>query len=454
MKNFRYIICLLSIIAIFTSIGNKLYADQNFEFYYQVVTGVKDLNTRIDDSDSWWKKAGKYIKKGVNTVKGLWEENITRVYTLKEGDYTWYASRDKNIAYDVKRIKVTSEEQLMELMGVASENEMTEGQKALLATYRAAYSDAIKERSKMAYHDTIKVILTDTTSADLTYKDAKGKERTVPQDDFKHDFWSWSNGTTIHMASHNYNYSGSSDNAASTFLHEYCHSIDKTIREIGSYGKDGSHYGDEMTKKRSAFLEGWAEYNQMIESEKVARESLNGLATVSIELTKKEAKKVELDPSKEHINCEGGWFCNGISTYTYVAAQDLTAEQLWKCEAYNRALLYYIATQVPDGKEKINKAFVDTRWWPLRDISTMIKKLCKNNPDDIAQIGRIIDDLTYGKMTDKEMKKFIGSSKESKAFLKERADGYPNDKKDLSDYGVTSELTGTSNKEGDIFNIK
>jgi hypothetical protein len=45
---------------------------------------------------------------------------------------------------------------------------------------------------------------------------------------------------------HNYTGSNAPENARSTFLHEYCHAIDRTIKEfIKPYGKDGSHYGSE-----------------------------------------------------------------------------------------------------------------------------------------------------------------------------------------------------------------
>ena len=467
MKRFNFLACLFALLALFTFMNkNTAYASQDFEFYYQTVTGIQDLNTEIQEDDSIWAKAKKTLSKGVNAVKRAWEGNVSRVYTLSDGEHKWYSDRNKNLVYNVNRVKVKSEEHLMELMGVSSEDEMTNGQKAMLACYRTAKSDAIKERSNIAYHDKINVILTDTTNSDLTYTDAQGKEKSVSLSDFQHDFWSWSNGSTIHMATHNYNGSNSVADATSTFLHEYCHSIDRTIKElIKPYGKDGSHYGDEMSGKRAAFVEGWAEYNEMIESDAEAQNYLSQMATVCVELKDKDLKNYTFDPDKEWSKEQGGWFCNGISTYTYVSAQDLTAEELWKCEAYNRAALYRIATEIPNGKQKIYDAFKSTRWNLFRDLTTVVKKLCKENPDDIATIGKILDELTYGKMSDKEMKKFIGTSKEAKAFLADRAAGYLSEKSADSSKKVESaadnasdkeapELTGTSDEEGSVFNVK
>jgi hypothetical protein len=50
----------------------------------------------------------------------------------------------------------------------------------------------------------------------------------------------------------------------------------------------------------------------------------------------------------------------------------------------------------------------------FRDLKTLVKRLCKDNPEDVAAIGKIVDELTYGKLSDKEMKKVIGNSDEAK----------------------------------------
>lgn len=460
MKRINYTCCFLILIAMLLSFCSRVEAKQNFEFYYQTVTNVEDIGTGAQDGDNLLDKIGKGIKQGINDIKEAWNEGVTNSDLHKTGEQKWYSGRTKNLLYTVNRVKITSREDLIEKIGVP-EDKMTDGQKAMLNLYDMASSDAIDERSKYSYRDPIRVVITDTTDADWSYTDVNGKTQTVPRDTYQSDFWSWSNGNTIHMATHNFNSKAGMEDVKSTFLHEYCHAIDKTNKEwIKPYGKDGSHYGDEMSKPKAAFVEGWAEYNEMIEFSAVATDSLKQLDKVCVELSEKEAKNFKPEDAKN------GWFCNGVSTYTYKLAKDLTPEELWSCESYNRAALYYFATKLDNGKQKVYDAFIKSRGKIGRDLKTFVKELCKQHPEDIDEIGRILDDLSYGKMTDKEMKKFIGNSKEAKAFLKERAAGYPNDKKEETsaaasvissvdeDESAVPELTGTSDEEGSVFNIK
>ena len=478
MKNLKFVVFLTFLFALTFFIENKAIASQNFEFYYQTVTKIEDIGTLKQDGDKWYNKIGKAVKQGINDIKEAWNEGVTNSNIHKTGEQKWYSGETKNLVYTVNRVKINSREELIAAIGVP-ESDMTEGQKALLDCYDMAYSKAIDERSQYSYRDPIRVVFTDTADTDWSYTDANGNTQTVPEYTYQHDFWSWSNGNTIHMASHNYDSAYARDKVKSTFLHEYCHAIDKTNSEwIKPYGKDGTHMynngSSEMTKDKVAFVEGWAEYNEMIEFPDRANYYLNGIATICIELSAKEAAKKNLDPAKEGSNGEGGWFKNGNSTYVMVSASDLTAKELWKCEGFNCAALYKLATELDNGKQKVYDAFIKSRGKAGRDIRTFVKELCKQNPNDIAAIGRILDDLTMGKMTDKEFKKFIGTSKEAKAFLKERAAGYPNDKKaeasedktnvvseasEVNEASETSEetapeLSGTSEEEGNVFNIK
>lgn len=429
-----------------------------FDFYYQIVTDAEDLNTEINDSDSWWQKAKKTVNKGINTVKRKWEESVTRVNNLDEGDFRWYSEEDKNVVYNVKRVKVNSEDHLLEMMGVENEKDLSNGQKAMLEVYRSSTGDAIKERTQYDFNKRIGVILTDSTGVELTYEGSDGTQKTVAEEDYSQDFWSWSNGSTIHMATHNYNGSSAPEKARSTFLHEYCHSIDRTLKEIfRPYGKDGSHYGSEKTNNRAAFIEGWAEYNEMLESEKRATSFREAMDPIMVELSDKEGKIALEDSNRET-------FQNNKSVYEYVDSKTLTGAELLKCEAYNANIMFRIATEIPNGRNKIYDAFLATRWNLIRDLNTLVKGICKNNPNDIASIGKIIDELTYGNMTDKEFLKLLGNSDDAKGFLKEREAGYPADNKETAEEVSSDEikrtnkgankLTGTSTDSGNIFNIQ
>lgn len=427
-----------------------------FDFYYQTVTGITDLGTASEEGDSLWTSAKKLVKKGVNTVKGLWEENVTRVSRLDEGDFRWYSSEDKNLAYDVSRVKVESEEHLLKLMGVEKESQLSNGQKALLEIYRSSKEDAIAERAQYDYNKRIGVILTDSTGVDLDYTAANGETKTVSQGDYSRDFWSWSNGSTIHMATHNYTGASAAENARSTFLHEYCHSIDRTIKEIfRPYGKDGAHYASEKSKKRAAFVEGWAEYNEMLESEKQAKYMQDSMDPIMIELSDKEGKIALEDPERRTYQA-------AKSVYEYVSPDSLTGMDLLDCEAYNANILYRIATEISDGRNKIYDAFVGTRLLLLRDLKTFLKRLCKDNPDDVAAIGKIVDEITLGKLSDKEMKKVLGSTAAVNEFLAEREAGYPSDKTEeeanpeeteVKRLDKNVEIKKLSGQEGTIFDL-
>jgi hypothetical protein len=366
--------------------GTAQAKDVEFDFYYQCVEKVVQIND--PEPEGWWGHTKSFLKSGVNLVKKTWEKTVTRNLAPGEGSKRWY-SDNKNIAYDVKRVKVTSEAQLLELMGAKSEADLSDGQKALLAVYRHSKSQDVKDRMKYSYRSSINVILSDTTGFDDPGK----------YPDIQDDFWPYSSGPTIQMSSNRYNWSGSDVSAQSTFVHEFAHSFDRTIKEfIDPYGKDGSHFANELTKPRSAFVEGWAEFNQMLDSEEKAVQMRNNASLIRLESKTK------------------------AGDYTNVEPETLTGAQLMCVECINAIIMHRMATEVDDGKNKVFKAFTDTRLLLFRDLKTLTKKFAKNNPADIATLGKIIDEQTLGKLSDKEMMAYIGKSDEAKAFLKARAE--------------------------------
>lgn len=381
---------LLSLLVLFMVLGFaftsvEVSADTEFNFYYQRIEKVVQINN--PEPKGWWEKTKSFVKSGVNAVKRTWESTVTRNYTLGEGSKRWYSEEDHNIAYDVQRVKVTSEKHLLELMGVKDESTMTDGQKALLAVYRHSTSQNIKDRMKYSFRKKINVILSDTT----------GFENPANYPHVEDDFWPYSSGPTIQMSSGRYNWPGSEDTARSTFVHEFAHSYDRTIKEfIKPYGKDGSHFANELTKPRTAFVEGWAQFNEMLDSSDKVRHINNAITFIKIE-----------DKGK-------------AGTYTNVEPDTLSGKDLLSVEGINAVILHRIATEVPDGKDKVFTAFTSTSWKLFRSLKTITSQLCKKNSDNIAAIARIIDEQTLGKLSDKEFQEFIGSSDAAKEFLKNR----------------------------------
>ena len=383
--------------------------DVNFCFYYQSIEGVKQINEPITEDDSLWTKIKKTGKKAVNWVASGWENAITRNFALGDGgESTWYSGKDPNIAYNVKRTKVTSEAELLAAMGAKSESELSNGQKALLASFRTAYSDAMKSRADASFRSSVNVILTDTTGYD--------DEKKYPN--VRSDFWPYSSGFTIQMSSNCYNYPGGEEDASSTMIHEYSHSMDLTLKElINPYGLDGSHYGNEVTGKRSAFVEAWAEYNEMIESEKEAMGIIKNTQKLVVE-----SKTV-------------------AGSYSVLLPEDATSEQLMAAESYLALLLYRLSQNLDDGEAKITEAFTDTRWKIWRTMPTLIQKLIKNNPEDAAKIVATVDEVFLGKLSDDELLDYCGKSDAVKAYIATRGQA-----KD-ADVEMTEEIKATASEK-------
>ncbi len=387
LKNFKYVLMAVLLVSMFCLHGSKANAEQKFVFYYQSIESVETINDPIEENDSLWTKFKKTVKKGVNAVKRTWENVVTRNLAPGEGDKKWYSSEDHNIVYNVKRTKVSTEEELLAAMGAKSEDELTDGQKALLAAFRTSKSETVKNEAEIGIIPKVNVILSDTTGFDDSSK--------YPY--VRKDFWPCSTGLTINMSSNCYNYPGSEADASSTMVHEFAHCLDFTIKELKNpYGLDGSHYGNEITGKRSAFVEAWAEYNEMIASEDQAQDIINN--------TKRLCEESKTEKGK----------------YTYYDAQDCTSDQLLRAESFNALLLYRLTNETENGKEKVYKAFTSTRWNVLRDMSTLVKKFIKQNPEDTETVCRIVDEVFLGKLSDEEFLDMVGKNETTLAYVESR----------------------------------
>ncbi len=415
MKNLRYVLMALVLVSVFCFQATKASAlEAKFEFYYQSIEEVKTINEPIEENDSLWTKFKKTVKKGANAVKRLWEKGVTRNIAPGEGEKTWYSEGDKNIAYTVKRTKVTSEAELLSAMGVKSESELNDGQKALLAVFRKSKSQAIADEAKIGYIPTVKVLLSDTTGFD-----DKSKYPNVTK-----DFWPYSSGLAINMSSNNYNYPGGDKDAESTLVHEYAHCLDATFKEFKNpYGLDGSHYGNEITGKRAAFVEAWAEYNEMIASEDEAKAILKRSESLC-----------------EESKTEAG-------SYTWnIKQEDCTADQLMRSEAHLAKLLYRLTMETDNGKEKVYKAFTSTRLNVFRDMSTLVKKFIKQNPGDTEVVCKIVDEVFLGKMTDEEFLDYVGKNDVTKAYVENRGKKTEEENADVEIDGSDTEVTTSKEK--------
>ncbi len=413
MKKYcKSILFVLLMLAVFCFQPNKAMAvdEVDFGIYYQTIEEVVTINEDVPSDASLWDKAKHLGKSIINWGKKTWESEITRNFTLGEGESLWYSKTNPNIAYKVKRTKITSQEQLEELMKKnSSTGELTYGQKCLLASYKATQDPSMKDRAAASYRDKIKLILTDTGDYPT------GRNDTNP--DIRTDFWPYSSGPTISMSDASYKYSEHStpsgeEDAYTTTFHEYSHSMDRTFSlQLKPYGQDGKHYTNEVTTARMAFIEGWAEYNEMIESEVMAKEYQNATASLSVESKKKgeSGEYSDLDPA------------------------EATFEQLLAAEAYNCNTLFSLSKNLNDGKAKITKAFTSTRWNLFRDLKTIVKKLIKQNPEDTEIICKTVDEMFLGKMNEKEFYQMFGKTDATKAYFEKRETSKDGEDSDASE---------------------
>ena len=435
-KYAKSILFVLLMLAVFCFQPNKAMAVEEVEFgiYYQTIEDVVTINEDVDKDASLWDKAKHLGKSIINWGKKTWEHEITRNYTLGEGESLWYSKTDSNIAYKVKRTKVTTEEELIKAMGKSSEDELTYGQKCLLASFRAAKSESMQSRADDSYRKNIKLILTDTGDRPTTTSDTNPNIRD--------DFWPCSSGPTISMSDCIYKYQENSnpsgiDNAYSTTFHEYAHSMDRTFSlQMKPYGQDGKHYTDEVTTPRMAFIEGWAEYNEMIENEAQAEKYKKNVDSLRIESTKKG---------------ESG-------EYSFIEPASATFKQLLGAEAYNCNALYRLSQELDNGKEKITKAFTSTRWNLFRDLNTIVKQLVKQNPEDTEKICKIVDEVFLGKMDEKEFYKMVGKTDKTKAYFENRGSNKESEESEVvsdtssnDDTDVSKEKITVENSDGNPF---
>lgn len=313
-----------------------------------------------------------------------------RKYFTGEGTKRWYSKQDHCTAYDVRRVKVRSEAHLLQLMGADSEDGLNDGQKAMLAVYRHSLAQAIKDRHQYGYLSKVKVILSDTSG----YQDANKYPHV------RRDFWPYSQGSLIQISSGHYNYPGAEDDARSTFVHEYAHSMDRTIKEfINPYGKDGSHYSNELTRPRTAFVEGWAEFNEMLDSEYEVSAMKRSITKVRCE-SKTEAGKYEI------LNADDA---------------GLSGQNLLSVEGINAMILYRLANEVPNGRDKIFQTFAKTNWKVFRSLSTFAKDFAKKYPADAAKLAEIIDSESKNKLSEAELLEFAGNSDGVRQYLSDKA---------------------------------
>lgn len=333
-------------------------------------------------------------------------EDVMNNTSLASDELIVRSKVDHNMAYKIKEVKITSEEQLIKEMGEDSYKDLTNSQKALVNAYRASQLQSVQERKSHAYRD-CKVNLYDTS-------DFEGNNDTDPtglkQRIMETDFWpaSYEKSGNIRIGSAHFANKTNAEEGKSIFIHEYSHTLDKSAFIDGMYGLDKSHYLDEITTERAAFKEGWAEYNEMLDSKDQVKEY------------EKIARKNQL--LKIESDMIGGYYPKDNK----IKAKNASTEQLLSNECFMATLLYRIHEKTGNnskGEDKVSAAFYATNGED-NNMSKVIKQFLKDNPEDAKVVYDVIDNTLLGKMTDKEFLDFVGENEESLTYIKNRNKGF------------------------------
>lgn len=348
-----------------------------FVFYYQRIDEVIPVQQGTPGA------AVAAVREHASNVRRVpaadWRKRLLKADLTREGrqDVT---SDDERFRYRVFVTKVRDEAHLLRLMGAdADPSVLSDGQRALLAAYRHAKEQALIERMKQGARSRVEVVLTDVNGHNDSH--------------VLRDFWPYSNGDLIQISSLKFNAPDGEDEARSTFVHECAHSMDRAQAERDApYGPDGTHYVNEAIKPRAAFMEGWAVFLQMHDSPERA--------------------------SWWPVVCENVKIEGSKGVYQTVSATDLDGMTLTRVEGIIGLALLNIS-KLPGGMEKLLLTFRATNNTD-RTLGDFLKDYVARNPDQAPDVMRIFDDCTRGKLSDDEMKRFLGSGDAVKAFLQAR----------------------------------
>jgi hypothetical protein len=311
------------------------------------------------------------------------------------------------VSYKIRSKKVSSLDELYKEMGVTQADydngRLTNGQKTLVDTFKMATSDAITSRTEHAFNRNCDVYLFNSDDFDNNSNVSNYIKNAI-----KNDTWpcSMNNGKAIRMSSSFFCKQPNTDSAVSTFVHEYSHTLDKTIREPGSYGQDNTHMIDEITTKKAAFKEAWAEYNEMIEFNSTANKYLE-YSTASASLCIESTRPGE------------------IGVYSEINATDCSADQLLSSEMFVSRMLYQLHVLLgkdSNGKDIVSNAFYATNGEET-EMTDLVKQLIRDNPGKAKDIIKIVDQVTLNKMTNDELTSFVGNSEALTKYLETRNSG-------------------------------
>jgi hypothetical protein len=392
LKKLRFLFASLCFLCIFCLSANSAFAFE-FNFYYQEIEEVYDPASKAE-------KIG-LVDKVKNWINGEKVEIVKSNYVPPSGSAD---AGHAQIAYKKRTTKVSSLNELYKAMGVTqadyNNGKLTNGQKTLIDTFKMAKSEAITNRTKHALQKSCDVYLVNSDDFDNNSKVSSYVKNAIRKDSWP---CSMNGGKGIRMSSSFFCKQPNTDSAVSTFVHEYSHTLDKTVREADAYGQDKTHKINEITTQKAAFKEAWAEYNEMIEFDST-RDKYLAYSTANSTLCIESKKAGE------------------AGKYSNIKASKCTAEQLLASEMFMNRMLYKLHELLgkdSKGNDIVSNAFYATNG-KNTGMSDLIKRLIKDNPKYAKEIIKIVDEVTLKKMSKNKLTEFVGNSKALEEYLANR----------------------------------
>ncbi|MFZ5952734.1 MAG: DUF4124 domain-containing protein [Candidatus Rifleibacteriota bacterium] len=328
---------------------------------------------------------------------------IEEMQRRASGEDRLIKSEDGKHAYLVRSVSVRDEAHLLQLMGAVNENDLSDLQKGLLASYRFSANQQLVEL-KQRFPGKEGNIFVDLI-------DINGYTDTAKYPDIVEDFWpnnsrlvsygedGASVESRIRITGSDLIGHGPSTAQAmqKTFAHEFGHSLDLTEVAANSYGHDGSHYINEKIDEPASFAEGFANFIMMLffpEEEETYRYNLR---TIKIEKP------------------EGGYDEYKISE------KMLKGEEYLNVEAVNALIFTKMAAELPNGRNLVLDSFERHNNRSNR-MASFLKNFIGDHPQHAEKVAAILDRETFGHLTAEQMTGILGNSSGVQSYLQKRSE--------------------------------
>ncbi|MBF0409959.1 MAG: hypothetical protein HQM10_21630 [Candidatus Riflebacteria bacterium] len=272
------------------------------------------------------------------------------------------------MGYNCEDVVVNSVSELLKVMRVTSEKDLSTEQAGLLEAFKYSSSVKMKTRLKFGANCKIRENKIIVNLCDTTFVKCPDREK------LRTNFWpcAWDNELLL---------SSLSGDCKNTLIHEMSHVLDRNCRSTN--GPDGKHFENEVTSELSAFTEGWAEFNQYYDFPA-------GFYSSSY-LMYEDPSSTKDTPKYETKS---------------ISSKDVIPQDLLKTENIVAGIMFKIASEIPDGYRKIYETFIEINKTE-KNITGFLQKYLSRYPDDAAKVLEIFDINTSYKFPKEDLEVFF-----------------------------------------------